>query len=433
MWVPWLAALLGAAAQQPIASSKQWYQSPVHSIYGGEVVPRAWVTHNVQLGAATTTQEESSGTASSVVQLSRRDVDKNFYMFNRYPISQPGFEIQFELQVVGPPETKNGDGLVVWLAEERDPSVFYRPPDKNVWNFFGYKPNFSGFAVFFATSDRANQPTASISAAYSNGTRVWDATTGVPSNDGIYYNFRNSATPFVFKVSVHNDVIKGSIRAITDKDAKQAFIVKIPPNTWGSRNFYLGLSASNRRTPPGEKTPAHTQNGDSITIKNFRLLTEDSSMAVRNEVPGQDVLRNHTQNPTADALSLMRGLADVVDRFLLPQQEHILNQLSLLEHKNELLGDRLDILHAYLTKGSLDPELKKAVETMGTVLNRQNSRLAELKGVRELQERSASLESTIKSHAQLSSTLTIALGGVFVVFGVVIYKRMRDMEKKHIL
>eukprot|EP01056_Protomagalhaensia_sp_Gyna25_P000030 Protomagalhaensia_sp_Gyna_25__29@NODE_1014_length_2293_cov_75_554570_g546_i1_p2_GENE_NODE_1014_length_2293_cov_75_554570_g546_i1NODE_1014_length_2293_cov_75_554570_g546_i1_p2_ORF_typecomplete_len169_score17_64GP41/PF00517_17/3_4GP41/PF00517_17/33_NODE_1014_length_2293_cov_75_554570_g546_i114241930 len=164
-----------------------------------------------------------------------------------------------------------------------------------------------------------------------------------------------------------------------------------------------------------------------------------------------DVLRNHTQNPTADALSLMRGLADVVDRFLLPQQEHILNQLSLLEHKNELLGDRLDILHAYLTKGSLDPELKKAVETMGTVLNRQNSRLAELKGVRELQERSASLESTIKSHAQLSSTLTIALGGVvrnpfifmrlfhsplvlqFVVFGVVIYKRMRDMEKKHIL
>lgn len=424
-------------AQQPIApSSKQVFYSPVHSFQGGEALTRAWITHNIQLGSPKDGRDS--------FYLSSRSNDKSFLIFNRYPLTQPNFEIHFDVQVVGPPEVKSADGFAVWLAEERHAGVFYRPAEKNLWNFFGYKPNFKGFATFFSTTDRTNQPTASISAATSDGTKTWDGTTSVPSNDGIYFNFRNSAAPLNVKLVMSSDHFRGFIKNVSDKEYRTGFVLKISSDLWASnRTYYLGMSASNRRIAPGETSVPPGTTGDSILIKNFRLLSEDSASVSHADIPGQEQLRRETHNPDADALSVVKGLSDVMERFLLPQQEHILHQLSQIDQKHEAIGHRVDILHAYLTKGASDPELRKAVENMGSVLDRsvqdQNRQLAELKGklesaaVHELHERSASLENTIRSHAQLSSYLTIGLGSVFIIFGVVIYKRMRDMEKKHIL
>eukprot|EP01055_Gregarina_sp_Pseudo9_P000683 Gregarina_sp_Pseudo_9__682@NODE_1433_length_1605_cov_112_181992_g1331_i0_p1_GENE_NODE_1433_length_1605_cov_112_181992_g1331_i0NODE_1433_length_1605_cov_112_181992_g1331_i0_p1_ORF_typecomplete_len440_score105_63Lectin_leglike/PF03388_13/5e22Herpes_UL6/PF01763_16/0_01Med21/PF11221_8/0_28_NODE_1433_length_1605_cov_112_181992_g1331_i0721391 len=439
MWLTQaLIAFFGAAlvcAQQPVAIvNKQTYQSPIHSFQGGEAatLARAWASNNVRMGTPRDGQDSFF--------LSTRSNGKTFYLFNRYPLMQPGFEIRFDVHVLGPPETKSANGFAVWLAEERSSGVFYRPADNNVWSFFGYKPNFKGFATFFSTNDRTNQPTASISGAYSNGTKAWDSTTSVPSNDGIYYNFRNSAAPLNVKLVMAADSFRAFIKNATDKDYKLAFTLKFAAEAWKSqKSYFLGLSASNRRIVPGESAVQPGNTGDSVLIKNFRVISEDLNALGKSEIPGQDLLRRHVHSPDADALSVVKGLADVVERFLLPQQEHILHQLSLLDAKHEAIGNRVDILHAYLTKGSTDPDLKKAVENMGSVLDRsvrdQNNRLAELQGKLESagNERSASLESTIKSHAQLSSYLTVGLGSVFIIFGVVIYKRMRDMEKKHIL
>lgn len=72
------------------------------------------------------------------------------YLWSRLPLVAPSYEINFEFRIDGKAHTTFGDGLAMWLTEER----------AQPGPVFGSKDYFTGLGIFFDTFANARHPYA---------------------------------------------------------------------------------------------------------------------------------------------------------------------------------------------------------------------------------------------------------------------------------
>lgn len=203
--------------QEPVAASQLSPPTVLWSL--GESVESTadeWSDPRDQLiiGAAA---EKVTNHPSDVILLSGgADTKRSIgYVIAKEPLPVSTFTIELDFKVTpvsGPPGTQTAtQGFALWYLF--DEKIQASSGDKSL---FGNQSNFTGLGVFFATYDRSKALRPSISAAIADGTKNW---TLVPSQDGIYYDFRTpevkgqpASVKFSLEISEENTTITGKLK-----------------------------------------------------------------------------------------------------------------------------------------------------------------------------------------------------------------------------
>jgi len=319
------------------------------------------------------------------------------------------------------------------------------PGPSSDWSLMGYNNAFTGLGVFMSLSDRSGKLNPSVSAAISDSTRIWDPIRDVPSNDGIYFNFRNGA-PFTLKLTSNGNGVAGFIKS-NHSDYKVAFNLKTGRIYPG---MYFGITAS----PISQTVPANTQTvSDIIEVQSVQVINLDASrnsavVAAVNRAAEKEELERLANGevlmPSGDVGANVALLTKLLAKHIKENYNRdaefnrmlhsFVSRQDILSRSNEQIHSALQSVKAEPTNNDqLHQELRGLKEEFQKAQGSQIRINGNDPTVEELAARSASLEQTIRQHATFSSYLVGGFGVLVSCLGYFIWRRMREMEKKHLL
>lgn len=265
------------------------------------------------------------------------------------------------------------------------------------------------------------QPTGSISAAFGDGVRKWSSTTDVPSSSGVYFDHRNLEKPLSVSLSFHSPAsLVGQLRVADEKEWKTAFNLTLAPEIVREK-LYLGFTSTNNRLPKGESSLSRSSGGgDTATISHVSLYTAKEELDTRLDLSGgaksEELLAKH----------------------FWPLQQVVLADLGRLDAQARAMAQKLDIIQAQIMSDARVEKLEKISKLLSDSHSESVDKFQDLQTLLDsqnfkfLETQSSDIHSAVRTVSTLAlGTIAVASGSVLV--GLFIYKRMRDMEKKHIL
>lgn len=394
--------------------------------------------------------------------------------------------------LIGKPE-----GFAFWYVYDEYAKVFPKSPEEEKdWTLMGYKNRPRGLGVFFKMFDRYGQLRPSISVFYNeHGTRALDPLREIPLPAGVFYRYRNLPEPAVFKLAAGPAGVVGEIRTSSRGPWLTCFHLKdVRLNPGGFIGFtaYNGPEAASLLPTAGRDEKPGGGIADLVVLYFVKLWNLDLSVrgeddaAVAQElsdVPVDDMLKFHSfhkdDKALADALKqltrmMYKHIAEQTPREQAMQRtiNSLLGQVTRLS--TELRDMKKDIL-THLQKatpgagskvgGSGDAKAgagtEHALHTVRTELHGLKNLLAQHSQIhrdslhtlqqkveaaratgsagavapelRELANRARELEATIAAKEHFSFFMTVGMILVLLAFAVFVWKRFRDMEKKHLL
>jgi len=405
--------------------------------------------------------------ARNFVVLTPMVANRTGQFWHKDPVKTGNFEVIFDFIVSGP-DFSTSQGFAFWYAMEDYVTVYPKSEEEQkLWSLFGYKQNFKGLGIFFSNFDNSNKWNPSISVAYSDGAKNYIFTQDVPTKDAFYFRWRNTPTPLRFRLAVGPKGISGQIQV--NPAANPPYIdvfrksdIRLQPNGFIGFTGFTGVE---------EGSPNHQ--GDKVMIYGLHMYNLDMS------TPGEDTTIMHETLGDADAGDILRDHSHYKDKH---EQTEALRQLTRLLYKHiseagpreQTIHKTLNSLQAQVHKLISDvKELRKEFQTatgvnhtetihtmkselMGlrtmfskhsqqhsstlstlhrTVANLNTDRSAgeESPHIRELAERAKTLETHIKSHATRSSFMVFGIIAVVGVVAILMWRRMRALEKRHFL
>eukprot|EP00922_Rhytidocystis_sp_ex-Travisia-forbesii_P044700 GHVS01066625.1.p1 GENE.GHVS01066625.1~~GHVS01066625.1.p1 ORF type:complete len:579 (+),score=78.97 GHVS01066625.1:271-2007(+) len=404
------------------------------------------------------------------------------FMFNKYPMKTANFELQFQFELSGLDATSGTEGFAFWYVYEDVAKVKpATPEEEQLWNLFGYRNNFKGLGVFFACKDRSGKINPSISGMIGDGTRSITTTADIPTSTGVYYKFRNAGTSISFKLTAGPKGVLGEMRSSPTSNWVTCFHFQGTPLAEGGYVGFTGYTGSDAMLPAGgpERPQPVKPTGDLIKVLNFNMYNldlsqpgEDNNWTIK-ETMGQDInvgdiLRDHShhkdqheqtealkqltrmlykhmseQSPREQSMTrTMNSLMSLVQKLSTDVREMKkemqmatgLNHTDVMHSmKSELSGlKNLFHRHSQHHANSLQ-SLTSKFDTIGSQSRTGQETTSHVKEIRELSARAQSLEKTINIQSNTTSWLAVGILGVLVGFGLFVWKRFRDMEKKHYL
>eukprot|EP00386_Alphamonas_edax_P010734 GDKI01034412.1.p1 GENE.GDKI01034412.1~~GDKI01034412.1.p1 ORF type:complete len:466 (+),score=127.83 GDKI01034412.1:76-1473(+) len=387
-------------------------------------------------------------------------------LWHKEPLKTANFEIEIEFSVKGPDFSKS-EGFAFWYVYENFTSIYPKTDaERKAWSLFGYKNNFQGVGVFFSNFDKTKKLSPSISAAYNDGSKAMQLFTDVPTQDQLTFNFRNSKDNLKFRIAAGPKGVLGQLQY----SANAPWIDVFRLNTKLRPGGFIGLTGY---TGPEEGAPE--KQGDFVSVSAIRSYNLDLNSAgedseVAHELLGDeefgDLLKEHSHFKSQhEQVAALKTLTRMLYKHIseaAPREQTIYKTLNTLQNqvhklisdvkelateikmasnastgdslhhmKNELLGLRTMISRHSQQQSQTLSSLHKTVSTIHENAGADES--PHVKEVRQLAQRTASLEDTIKSNATYSSWLIFAVLCTVAGFAFSMWKRMRDMEKKHFL
>eukprot|EP00922_Rhytidocystis_sp_ex-Travisia-forbesii_P044705 GHVS01066630.1.p1 GENE.GHVS01066630.1~~GHVS01066630.1.p1 ORF type:complete len:567 (+),score=90.66 GHVS01066630.1:82-1782(+) len=397
-------------------------------------------------------------------------------LFNKYPMKTANFELQFQFEARGDDATSNSEGFAFWYVHEDVAKTKpTSPAEEQLWNLFGYRNTFRGLGVFFSFKDRNGKINPSISGMINDGTRTVTTSIDIPTSTGVYFKFRNSSTAISFKLTAGPKGVIGEMRSSPTSNWVTCFHFQGTPVAEGGFVGFTGFTGSDEMVPPQAVKPT----GDLVTILNFSIYNldlsqpgEDNNWTVKetmgHDVNVGDILRDHShhkdqheqtealkqltrmlykhmseQSPREQSMTrTMNSLMSLVQKLSTDVREmkKELQIVTGLNHtdvmhsmKSELSGlKNLFHRHSQHHASSLQ-SLTSKFDTIGSNTRSSPESTSHVKEIRELSARAQSLEKTINIQSNTTSWLAVGILGVLVGFGLFVWKRFRDMEKKHYL
>lgn len=378
--------------------------------------------------------------------------------WNKSPLNTSHFEILFTFEVVGNTSgSQEGEGFAFWFVSEAYGSIYPKSnEDLESWNLLGYKNAPKGLGVMFSFLDRNNKKNPSISLLLSDGGKTFSSHTDIPTHQGVYYNFMNSDTPVTFRLYVSPETgIIGQIR--TSPTSKWIDCFKSDANSIPSsikNGGFIGFSSYT-----GHEVPNYPKVADRISIISMNVYNLDLSRAGE-EVP--DTLKHESNTEQVEVTDLLRdthvhGDRDVAEALkafsqilykhiteATPREQAIHRTLnSLLTQVQKLTTEVKEMQRILLiSSGTNHSETLNTVQTelvgLKTLFDRhskyQTNTLIGLEDTLKNKEDVASqVHKAIKSQSSTTSIVSIALIVIIVVFGLVVWKKVKDIEKKHLL
>lgn len=414
-----------------------------------------WVTHDAAVAK------------DSQVSLIPSVPAKRGQLWNTLPILTDSFEIEFTFEVAGGPGApgvaSSGQartpGFAFWVVAEHPPQLGSGPLPEE-WAFFGHSRRFRGLGVFFSNLERGTKENPSITGAISDGSKEWTLERDIPTT-GVYWNYRNSKVPMLFRLTVRPNEIIGMGRFETQKDWTHVFRLQgtVP------KEGYMGFSADSGPSGP-EGTPDATA-ADRVIIRNIiatnldpHQLGESPAIPLEKVVPGasmERVLHAPAATQQQELIDSVKSLSDTTMRLLLeilPRHEELQHGVSALNHRLDQIHD--DILHLHMQMGhgsdggghgeegsalvaKVTNEISDLRDMMRThaqaahrVLQVGESIKAVAHGGPQQGARLEIIQDTLHKQARMSWIMFGLLITVVVSVSVVVWKKTRDLEKKHI-
>eukprot|EP00922_Rhytidocystis_sp_ex-Travisia-forbesii_P044702 GHVS01066627.1.p1 GENE.GHVS01066627.1~~GHVS01066627.1.p1 ORF type:complete len:592 (+),score=105.61 GHVS01066627.1:259-2034(+) len=408
-------------------------------------------------------------------------VNRRGFMFSKYPMKTANFELQFQFAVAGVDATSNTEGFAFWYVyEDAAKALPATPADEQLWNLFGYRNNFRGLGVFFSCKDRSGKINPSISAMIGDGTRTITSSTDIPTSTGVYFMLRNTS-PISFKLTAGPKGVMGEMRSSPTTNWVTCFHLQGTPLAEGGFVGFTGFTGPDTMLPVEgvERPQGLTPSGDLITILNFSMYNmdlsqpgEDNNWSVKetmgHDVNVGDILRDHSHHK--DQHEQTEALKQLTRMLYKHMSEQAPREQSMTRTLNSLMGliqkvsadvremkkemqmvtglNHTDVMHSMKSElsglknlfhrhsqhhaNSLQ-SLTSKFDTIGSQSRNSPESTSHVKEIRELSARAQSLEKTINIQSNTTSWLALGILGVLVGFGLFVWKRFRDMEKKHYL
>ncbi|CEM19991.1 unnamed protein product [Vitrella brassicaformis CCMP3155] len=403
-------------------------------------------------------------TKSSVV-LVPRVANRTGQFWHKQPVTTANFEVEFEFLVDGPQRTQS-QGFAFWYVyEEYAKSYPKNDEEAKSWTLHGYKQNFKGVGVFFSNFDKSNQLNPSVSVAHNPvGEGYYLLGRDVPTRDVLFLKYRNTQQTIRFKLKAGPKGVLGQVRMGPNAawiDAFRLYNVRVQPQG------YIGFSSFT-----GPEVPDHQ--GDRVTLFSFHMYnldmtqTGEDSNVVHDTLGDMNVnhlLKDSKFENDSDETAIIRELTRMLYKHTseaAPREQTIfktLNRLTAEVHmltqdvreiaaefrvykeltsgndtlhnmKQEVLGLRSFFSKHVQSATSSVQGLQRTISLMQRGGSQSEQGLNE---VRQLASTHTSLEEAINSQAMFSSYAVVGAVAMVCIFALMMWKKMRDMEKKHSL
>lgn len=419
------------------------------------------------------------------------DANRTGQFWHRNAIPAVHFEVQFGFGVSGkdqgvheaagglPSGVNIPDGFAFWYVYEPYASVYPRSPEAQAtWNLVGYKSNPKGFGVIFKVLDRNGHVKPSISCVHNteDGRALAEE---IPTPSAFFYQYRNQAAPVLFRVIVSHQGVVAQIRqSITSPWITACSLDHVLLHPHG----FIGFTGHNRPAAGQvqqvagqehhQQASAQQQGGDQVLIYFVKLWSLDSMASSRHDqvsqhpvVPAQ--VHHMPNDPHAQHAHVEHygGIPDpihtpphmhpthtIAEQTMLRMLTSLGNQISMLSvevsdlrHdvrklwdedgpdavkslKSELTGFKdLFKRHSHQHTSALHT-IHKHVETKsGTAKDGHSPILSRLTDL------SSQLEKDIALKHAHSFLLSVAALVLVVLFAFCSWKKLRAIEKKHML
>ncbi|EZG43775.1 lectin-domain protein [Gregarina niphandrodes] len=386
------------------------------------------------------------GAESSVALVA--EVDDVGAMWHRDELAAGKFEVQIDFEVAGEissPFTAL-DGFALWVANNVTEEAMTAVAASDA-QLYGFRPNFSGFAVFFSTTTRSGSLRPSVSVLFNDGATELKSTTDVPTDFGLYWNYGplagSPSSTFSLLITTDGPKAHVSVRRSAGDNWKQVAGVTGVFDVAGR----LGISAANNRlqTDDGERSPATilvrqlaVQSNDPQYVADYdaRQALLDNQVPAPVPVGGKAKAQKEAQvAPQNDAAAPSGDLSRYDSQLDLMMRQII--DINQRQQKMSAAVDNLMKQFATDNKGPANNVQKALEDIRNDLLIKREERLVggdvENDRIKNLQENAASLENTVRQATAVTTYLAGGLGVCFIGFGTLIYRRMREMEKKHFL
>ncbi|KAH7648195.1 ERGIC3-like mannose binding lectin that is a type I membrane [Cryptosporidium bovis] len=382
--------------------------------------------------------------------------------WNKGSLNTSHFEIYltFEVISVSPDVKQEGEGFAMWFVSESYGSIYPKSSeDLENWNLLGYKNNPKGIGVLFSFLDRNNKKNPSISLLLSDGNKVFSPHTDVPTHVGVYFNFVNLEEPLTFRLYVSPESgITGQIRTTpTSKwiDCFKADSAGIPESI--KNGGFIGFTSY---TGP-ESNDQSFKAADRISIINLNVYNLDLNRAGeevadslkyesgynKDHVEVTDLLRETHVHGDKDVSEALKAFSQILYKHITeatPREQAIHRTLNTLLSQVQKLSNEVKEMQRILTihTGTNHSETLNFVQTeivgLKTLFDRHSKHhtnsLMELEGtIKNKEDVATQVHNSIKSQYSTASVVSIALIIIILVFGLIVWKKVRDIEKKHLL
>ncbi|KAL7068578.1 legume-like lectin family protein [Cryptosporidium serpentis] len=386
--------------------------------------------------------------------------------WHKSPIKTPHFEITFTFEVIkSEDKSSQAEGFALWFVEEAYGTIYPKTNDDLLnWNLLGYKNNPKGIGVLFAFLDRNNKRNPSISLLLSDGTKSFSFVSDIPTSMGVYYNFCNSKEPISFRLYVSPvDGIIGQVRSSPTSrwiDCFKAGSKSIPQNL--SQGGYIGFSAYSGIER--NDSDAQSKSADRISIFGVHVYNYDlskageelddtfkssgaSSSSGSHSVEITDLLRDVHVKGDKDVAEALKAFSQILYKHITeatPREQAIHRTLNtVLTQTQKLIIDIKEIqrqinYHFGSNHSEALSTVKSELVGLKTLFDRhskyQTSTLIELEdSLKSKTDATAEVHKAIQSHYSTSSIISFLLIFIIISFGLIVWKKVKDIEKKHLL
>lgn len=379
--------------------------------------------------------------------------------WHKSPLNTSHFEIIVTFEVVGPSSNSEGEGFALWFVSESYGSIYPKSnEDLESWNLLGYKNTPNGIGVLFSFLDRNNKKNPSISLLVSDGSKVISSHTDVPTHMGVYYNFINLEEPITFRLYVSPESgILGQIRTSpTSKwiDCFRSDVKNIPASV--KNGGFVGFTSFT-----GHEIPNQPKVADRISIINLHVYNYDLKRAgeeiadslkrdsdySKEHVEVTDLLRHTHVHGDKDVAEALKAFSQILYKHIseaTPREQAIHRTLNTLLSQVQKLSTEIREMQRILSihTGMNHSETLNTVQTeligLRTLFDRhskyQTNTLIELEDtIKNKEDVASQVHKAIKSQSSTTSIVSIVLIVIIILFGLVVWKKVKDIEKKHLL
>ncbi|KAF7456890.1 lectin family protein [Cryptosporidium felis] len=377
--------------------------------------------------------------------------------WNKSPLNTSHFEITFTFEVAGNPgSSQEGEGFAFWFVSEAYGSIYPKSnEDLENWNLLGYKNNPKGIGVLFSFLDRTNKKNPSISLLLSDGNKTF-SDFDVPTHQGVYYNFVSLDGPVTFRLSLSPEVgISGQIRISPTSKWIDCFKVDanaIPASV--KNGGYIGFSSYT-----GPEVPNHPKVADRISIITLNVYNLDLKRAGEElpdtlkhdssteQVEITDLLRETHVHGDRDVAEALKAFSQILYKHIAeatPREQAIHRTLNTLLSQVQKLTTEVKEMQRILSihTGANHSETLNTVQTelvgLKSMFDRhskyQTNTLIELEDtIKNKEDMTSQVHKAIKSQSSTTSIVSVVLIVIIVLFGLLVWKKVKDIEKKHLL
>ncbi|KAH8741232.1 ERGIC-53-like mannose binding lectin that is a type I membrane protein [Cryptosporidium ryanae] len=382
--------------------------------------------------------------------------------WNKGPLNTSHFEIYLTFEVVSTSADikQEGEGFAMWFVSESYGSIYPKSSeDLESWNLLGYKNNPKGIGVLFSLLDRNNKKNPSISLLISDGNKVFSSHADVPTHVGVYFNFVNLEEPLTFRLYVSPDNgISGQIRTTpTSKwiDCFKTDSAQIPESI--KNGGFIGFTSY---TGP-ELNDSSSKAADRISIINLNVYNLDLNRAGeevadslkyesnynKEHVEVTDLLRETHVHGDKDVSEALKAFSQILYKHITeatPREQAIHRTLNTLLSQVQKLSNEVKEMQRILSihTGNNHSETLNSVQSeivgLKTLFDRHSKHhtnsLIELEGtIKNKEDVATQVHNAIKSQHSTTSIAAVVLVIIILVFGLIMWKKVKDIEKKHLL